>query len=52
VRELKAAMASLPDAISDTPEIVNVEPPGDGWARLAELQHRRGGDHQAAAGPP
>ena len=45
-------MESLPDAISDTPEIVNVEAPWDGWARMAELQHRRGGDHQAAAGRP
>ena len=35
-----------------TPEIVNVEAPWDGWARMAELQHRRGGDHQAAAGRP
>ncbi len=37
----KAAMASMPDAISDPPEIVNVEAPGDGWARMAELQPRR-----------
>lgn len=34
----KAAMASMRDAISDTPEIVNVEAPGDGWTRMAELQ--------------
>lgn len=32
------AMAWMPEAISDTPEIVNVEVPGDGWARMAELQ--------------
>lgn len=37
----KAAMASMPDAISDTPEIVNVEAPGDGWTRMAELQPRK-----------
>jgi len=37
----KAAMASLPDAISDTAKIINVEAPGDGWARMAELQPRR-----------
>jgi len=36
----KTAMASLADAISDTPEIVSVEAPGDGWARMAELQTR------------
>jgi quinol monooxygenase YgiN len=34
----KAAMASIPDAISETPEIINVEVPGNGWARMAELQ--------------
>lgn len=34
----KTAMARMPDAISDTPEIVNVDVPGDGWARMAELQ--------------
>ena len=37
----KTAMAWMPDAISDTPEIVNVKAPGDGWARMAELQPRR-----------
>jgi quinol monooxygenase YgiN len=36
----KKAMASMPDAISDRPEIVNVEVPGDGWTRMAELQPR------------
>jgi quinol monooxygenase YgiN len=38
---VKTAMASMPDAMSDTPEIINVEAPGDGWARMAELQPRR-----------
>jgi hypothetical protein len=36
----KKAMASMPDVISDTPQIVNVEIPGDGWARMAELAPR------------
>ena len=36
----KIAMASMPDAISDTPEIINVEAPGDGWSRMTELQPR------------
>ena len=34
----KAAMTKLPAWVSDVPEIVNVEVPGDGWSRLAELQ--------------
>jgi quinol monooxygenase YgiN len=34
----KSAMAVLPAAISDTPEIVNVEAAGDGWSKMAELQ--------------
>lgn len=36
----KAAMASLPDAISGPPEIINVEVPGDGFGPMAELQPR------------
>jgi quinol monooxygenase YgiN len=36
--QFKTAMAWMPDAISDTPQIVNVKAPGDGWARMAELQ--------------
>ncbi len=36
----KAAMALLPDAIAEPPEIINVEAPGDGWATMAELQPR------------
>jgi quinol monooxygenase YgiN len=39
--QFKTAMAWMPDAISDTPQIVNVKAPGDGWARMAELQPRR-----------
>jgi quinol monooxygenase YgiN len=34
----KAAMASLPAAISATPRIVNVQVPGEGWSAMAELQ--------------
>lgn len=34
----KTAMAWIPDVISDTPEIINVEVPGDGWSRMAELK--------------
>jgi quinol monooxygenase YgiN len=37
----KAAVASLPDAVADTPQIINVEVPGDGWATMAEVQPRR-----------
>jgi quinol monooxygenase YgiN len=39
----KAAMAWMPDAVSETPQIVNVEVPGEGWARMAEVQPRRVG---------
>lgn len=34
----KTAMAWIPDVIAKTPEIVNVEVPGNGWAQLTELQ--------------
>jgi quinol monooxygenase YgiN len=33
----RTAMAWMPDVIAETPEIVNVEVPQDGWARMAEL---------------
>lgn len=36
----KAAMAALPDAIADTPQIINVEVPSEGWSRMTELQPR------------
>lgn len=39
----KTAMAWMPDVISETPEIINVEVPQDGWGRMAELSPRR--DH-------
>ncbi|HEY5172532.1 MAG TPA: putative quinol monooxygenase [Acidimicrobiia bacterium] len=34
----QAAIARLPQLLADVPEIVNVEVPGDGWSRMAELQ--------------
>jgi quinol monooxygenase YgiN len=36
----KTAMARLPDALSATPEIINVEVPADGFGPMAELQPR------------
>ncbi len=38
----KTAMAWILDVISKTPEIVNAEVPGDGWAQMAELTPARG----------
>jgi len=38
----KAAIAWMPDVISKTPEIVNVEVPGNGWAQMAELAPAQG----------
>ena len=34
----QAAIAKLPKWLADVPEIVHVEVPGDGWARMSELQ--------------
>jgi quinol monooxygenase YgiN len=39
----KAAMARLAQLLAEVPEIVNVEVPGDGWARMAEVQLDRAG---------
>ena len=36
----KAAMALMPDIISERPEIIHVEAPGEGWSTMAELQPR------------
>ena len=36
----KVAMAWMPDMISETPEIIHVEAPGEGWSTMAELQPR------------
>ncbi|MER5325674.1 putative quinol monooxygenase [Streptosporangium roseum] len=33
----KAAMAWMPEVIAKTPEIINVEVPGEGWSQMAEL---------------
>ncbi|MGH3943152.1 MAG: putative quinol monooxygenase [Pseudonocardiaceae bacterium] len=38
----KTAMAWIPDVISKTPEIVNVEVPGNGWSHMAELTPAQG----------
>lgn len=38
----KTAMAWMPDVIATTPQIVNVEVPGDGWSEMAELTPARG----------
>jgi len=37
----KTAMTWMPDVIAETPEIVNIELPQDGWGRMAELSPRR-----------
>jgi quinol monooxygenase YgiN len=39
----KAAMESMPQAILETPQIVNVEVPQEGWGPMAELQPRAAG---------
>jgi quinol monooxygenase YgiN len=39
----KAAMALMPDLVADTPKIINVTIPGDGWSQMAEVQPRRAG---------
>jgi quinol monooxygenase YgiN len=36
----KTAMAWMPDVIAETPEIVNVEVPQDGWGQMGELSPR------------
>lgn len=33
----KTAIAWIPDVIAETPEIINVEVPGNGWSRMGEL---------------
>ena len=38
--DFKAAVAWMPDAVSETPEIIHVETPGEGWSTMAELQPR------------
>ena len=36
----RTAMAWMPDAIAETPEIIHVEVPQDGWSRMGELAPR------------
>ncbi|MGW9375354.1 putative quinol monooxygenase [Streptomyces xanthophaeus] len=36
----KAGMETLAEAIASTPEIINVEVPGQGWSAMAELSPR------------
>lgn len=36
----KAAMSWMPDVVAQTPEIVNIEVPQDGWGQMAEVTPR------------
>ncbi|WP_327708099.1 antibiotic biosynthesis monooxygenase [Streptomyces sp. NBC_00464] len=36
----KAAMETMADLVAEVPEIINVEVPGEGWSRMAEVQPR------------
>ncbi len=36
----KAAMAWMPDVVASTPQILNVEVPGEGWGEMAEVAPR------------
>ena len=38
----QAAMAWMPDVVAETPAIIHVEAPGEGWSTMAELQPRTG----------
>jgi quinol monooxygenase YgiN len=38
----KTAMAWMPSVIAETPESINVEVPGEGWSRMAELTPAQG----------
>lgn len=35
-----AAMEAMADLVAEVPEIINVEVPGEGWSRMAEVQPR------------
>jgi quinol monooxygenase YgiN len=37
----RTAMAWMPDVIAETPEIIHVEVPQNGWGRMGELSPRR-----------
>ncbi|MER6824862.1 putative quinol monooxygenase [Streptosporangium sp. NPDC000563] len=41
----KTAMTWMPDVVATTPEIINVEVPGEGWSRMAEVTPRASQDH-------
>jgi quinol monooxygenase YgiN len=36
----RKAMARIPDVITQTPQIVNFDLPGDGWSELVELEKK------------
>ncbi|RJK98098.1 putative quinol monooxygenase [Vallicoccus soli] len=36
----REAVGWMPDLVASVPEIVNVEVPGEGWSRMAEVQPR------------
>lgn len=36
----KAAVSWMPDVVADTPEIVNIEVPQDGWGQMGEVTPR------------
>jgi len=36
----KAAMAWMPDVVAETPQIINVQVPGDDWSQMAEITPR------------
>ncbi|MGW0586638.1 putative quinol monooxygenase [Streptosporangium sp. NPDC002607] len=38
----RTAMAWMPELITKTPEIINVEVPGEGWSQMAELSPAQG----------
>ncbi len=38
----KAAMAWMPDVVAETPDIINVQIPGDNWSKMAEVTPSRG----------
>ncbi|HEX2300980.1 MAG TPA: putative quinol monooxygenase [Pseudonocardiaceae bacterium] len=38
----KTAMAWMPQVVAKTPEIVNVEAPGNGWSEMAEITPAHG----------
>ncbi|HLQ53193.1 MAG TPA: putative quinol monooxygenase [Streptosporangiaceae bacterium] len=37
----KAAMAWMPEVVAETPQIINVQVPGEDWSRMAEVTPAR-----------